>query len=86
MMPPSGGWIIRRQVRCLIGDLLGDAGVDEQVRLALLRHLAEHPGDPERALLAHVSDWHDREEPMRQAQRPVARGDTEAGQSAGAEG
>ncbi|MBT2550889.1 hypothetical protein [Arthrobacter sp. ISL-65] len=61
MEPPSGGWIIRRQVRCLIGEVLGDMSVDEEARLGLLRHPAKHPGNPERALLAHVHDWQDRE-------------------------
>jgi hypothetical protein len=36
--------------------------VDEEARLGLLRHLAEHPGNPERALRAQVNDWQDREE------------------------
>ena len=36
--------------------------VDEEARLALLRHLAEHPGNPEGALRAQVNDWQDREE------------------------
>jgi hypothetical protein len=62
MTPASGGWIIRRQVWCIISEVLSDATIDEEARLGLLRHLAEHPGHPERALLAQVSDWQDREE------------------------
>jgi len=62
MTTPFGGWIIRRQVWCLISDVLSDMTVDEEARLALLRHLAEHPGNPEGALRAQVNDWQDREE------------------------
>jgi hypothetical protein len=62
MTPVSGGWIIRRQVRCLISEVLSDTIVDEEARLGLLRHLAEHPSHPGRALLAQVHDWQDREE------------------------
>jgi hypothetical protein len=64
----SGGWIIRRQVQCLISEVLGATGVDEEARLGLLRHLAEHPGNPEGALLAHLNDWQDRYERKGQAQ------------------
>ncbi|MBT2550581.1 hypothetical protein [Arthrobacter sp. ISL-65] len=58
----SGHGTIRRQVLRLIRDVLGDTAVEETVRSGLLQHLAEHPGDPELALLVHLSDWQDRED------------------------
>jgi hypothetical protein len=63
---PVGG-IIRRQVLRLIGEVLADPDIEEEVRSGLLRHLAEHPGDPELALLAHLNDWQDREDIVRAA-------------------
>jgi hypothetical protein len=72
MTTPSGGWIIRRQVWCLINEVLSDMSIDEEARLGLLRHLAEYPGNPEPALLAQVNDWQDREERDRPTQPPEA--------------
>jgi hypothetical protein len=68
MPPASGGWILRRQVWCLISEVLSDVAVDEEARLGLLRHLVDHPGNPERALLAQVNDWQDPEERQGPAQ------------------
>jgi hypothetical protein len=58
----SGGGIIRRQVLRLIREVLADPDIEEEARAGLLSHLAGHPGDPELALLAHLSDWQDRED------------------------
>lgn len=60
MATPPGREIIRRQVQCLILDLLSDADMEEEMRLGLLRHISEHPGNPEAALLAHLNDCEDR--------------------------
>jgi hypothetical protein len=57
-----GGCIIRRQVLRLIREVLADPDMKEEVRSGLLRHLAEHPGNPELAMPAHLSDWQDRED------------------------
>jgi hypothetical protein len=84
MTPASGGWIIRRQVQCLIGEVLTDMTVDE-ARLGLLRHLAEYPGNPERALLAQVTDCKDREERKDSAQLREAGRDAETGRSTDAQ-
>ncbi|MDQ1058374.1 hypothetical protein QFZ23_002275 [Arthrobacter globiformis] len=43
----AGGEIIRCQVHHLIREILNDSTVKEDVRLGLLRNLAEHPGNPE---------------------------------------
>jgi hypothetical protein len=58
----SGGGIIRRQVLRLIREVLAEPDIEEEARSGLLRHLAQHPGDPELALLAHLSDWQHRED------------------------
>jgi hypothetical protein len=58
----SGGGIFRGQVLRLIREVLADPDIEEEVRSGLLRHLAGHPRDPGLALLAHLSDWQDRED------------------------
>jgi hypothetical protein len=47
---------LRRQIMGVISHVLSDEGTDMDVRMALLRHLGENPGSPERALLAHLRD------------------------------
>ncbi|MBD1541986.1 hypothetical protein G9E11_06925 [Arthrobacter sp. IA7] len=47
---------LRRQIMGVISHVLTDEGTDLDVRMALLRHLGENPGSPERALLAHLRD------------------------------
>jgi hypothetical protein len=44
----------------LIGEILGDEGLNSETRLSLLRHISEHPGHPEQAMLAHLHEIHGR--------------------------
>jgi hypothetical protein len=43
----------------LIGEILGDENLDSATRLSLLRHISEHPGRPEQAMLAHLHEIQD---------------------------
>ncbi|MDP9692966.1 UNVERIFIED_ORG: hypothetical protein J2X79_000503 [Arthrobacter globiformis] len=52
----SEDWTMRRQVMDVIIDVLSAVATGPEVRVSLLRHLEEHPGNPEKALLAHLSD------------------------------
>ncbi|MDQ1057091.1 hypothetical protein QFZ23_000992 [Arthrobacter globiformis] len=52
----SEDWTIRRQVMDVIIDVLSAVATGPDVRVNLLRHLEENPGNPEKALLAHLSD------------------------------
>ena len=52
----SEDWTIRRQVMDVIIDVLSGVATGPDVRISLLRHLEENPGNPEKALLAHLSD------------------------------
>jgi hypothetical protein len=56
MTSASEDWTIRRQVMDVIIDVLSAVATGPDVRNSLLRHLEENPGNPERALLAHLSD------------------------------
>ncbi|HKS01373.1 MAG TPA: hypothetical protein VJS86_06825 [Arthrobacter sp.] len=47
---------LRHQIMGVISHVLNDEGTDTHIRMALLRHLGENPGSPERALLAHLRD------------------------------
>jgi hypothetical protein len=47
---------LRRQIMGVITHVLIDEDTDTEVRMALLRHLGENPGSPERALMAHLRD------------------------------
>lgn len=49
-------WTIRRQVMGVIIDVLSAVATGPDVRQSLLRHLEEYPGNPEKALLAHLAD------------------------------
>lgn len=55
---PQGG-ILQRQLMRLIGEILGDEGLTPEVRMSLLRHISEHPGHPEQAMLAHLYEVQD---------------------------
>ena len=55
----SRGGILQRQLMRLIGEILGDESLNSEVRLRLLRHIAEHPGHPEQAMLAHLQEIKD---------------------------
>jgi hypothetical protein len=55
---PQGG-ILQRQLMRLIGEILGDEGLRSDLRLSLLRHISEHPGHPEQAMLAHLHEIQD---------------------------
>lgn len=52
----SEDWTIRRQVMDVIIDVLSAVATGPDVRGSLLQHLEENPGNPEKALLAHLSD------------------------------
>jgi hypothetical protein len=47
---------MRRQVMDVINVVISAAATGPDVRVSLLRHLDENPGNPEKALLAHLSD------------------------------
>ena len=47
---------IRRQVMDVIIDVLSAVATGPDVLISRVRHLEENPGNPERALLAHLSD------------------------------
>jgi hypothetical protein len=55
--------MLRRQVLGIISEVLGGSVTDPLVRLGLLQRMAENPGCPERALLAHLYDRQAQEEP-----------------------
>ena len=55
---PRGG-ILQRQLMRLIGEILSDENLDPATRLQLLRHISEHPGHPEQAMLAHLHEIQD---------------------------
>jgi hypothetical protein len=52
----SEDWTMRRQVMDVIIDVLSAVATGPDVRVSLLRHLEENPGNPEKALLAHLRD------------------------------
>jgi hypothetical protein len=52
----SEDWTMRRQVMDVIIDVLSGVATGPDVRISLLRHLEENPGNPEKALLAHLLD------------------------------
>ena len=47
---------MRRQVMDVIINVLSEVATGPDVRISLLRHLEENPGNPEKALLAHLRD------------------------------
>lgn len=53
----AGGTALRDQIIDIILDVLSEsAPVRPEVRDGLLKHLAENPGNPEKALLDHLRD------------------------------
>jgi hypothetical protein len=50
---------LRGQVLDVIVDVLSAAATCPDARINLLQHLAENPGNPEMALLAHLNDRHE---------------------------
>lgn len=53
----AGGIVLRDQIIDIILDVLSEsAPVRPEVRAGLLKHLAENPGNPEKALLDHLRD------------------------------
>lgn len=55
----AGGTALREQIIDIILDVLSEsAPVRPEVRDGLLKHLAENPGNPEKALLDHLRDPH----------------------------
>ena len=52
---PSGVLPIQLQAREIIDDILSSPVADEaDIRASLRRHVADHPGQPEKALLIHM--------------------------------
>ncbi|MBT2556061.1 hypothetical protein [Arthrobacter sp. ISL-5] len=52
-----GGTALREQIIDIILDVLSEsAPVRPEVRAGLLKHLADNPGNPEKALLDHLRD------------------------------
>jgi hypothetical protein len=56
MTQSSDGSTLRRQVLDVIVDVLSATATCPDARINLLQHLADNPGNPEMALLAHLSD------------------------------
>ena len=59
MMQSSGDSPLRRQVLDIIVDVLSATATCPDARVSLLHHLADNPGNPEMALLAHLRDRYD---------------------------
>jgi hypothetical protein len=56
---PAQDGLQRFQLRQLINEMLADPDLDPGIYFSLLEHLAENPGHPEQALLAHLRDVQD---------------------------
>ena len=56
---PAEGGLLQFQLRRLITGILADPDLDPDMYVSLARHLAENPGHPEQALLAHLRDVQD---------------------------
>jgi hypothetical protein len=60
-LAPRGG-LLQFQLQRLIDELLAQPDLDPDTRISLLVHVAENPGCPDEALLAHlryIQDWED---------------------------
>ena len=55
----SQGGLLQFQLTRLINEILADQDLDPEMYVSLLGHLAENPGHPELALLAHLRDVQD---------------------------
>ena len=53
------GGLLQFQLRRLISEILADPALDPDMYFSLIEHLAESPGHPEQALLAHLRDVQD---------------------------
>lgn len=60
---PAQGGILPRQVLGVINEVIDDAATDPDVRSGVLRRMNENPDSPEEAMLAHLRDCHDVEDP-----------------------
>lgn len=71
------GGLLRFQLQRLVDEILADPDLDRGVRLCLLAHMNENPGNPDVALLHHLRDVQDPEDlpPFRASaeQRPDTR-------------
>ncbi|MFE4834616.1 hypothetical protein ACFRAU_08035 [Arthrobacter sp. NPDC056691] len=67
--------LLQFQLKRLIDDLLAQPDLDVETRIGLLVHVAENPGRPEHALLAHLRDLLDAEDlpPYEACRRPGSR-------------
>jgi hypothetical protein len=56
LRPPEAvtGGLLQFQLRRLVDEILADPDLDPGIFDSLVRQLAEHPGNPEQALLAHL--------------------------------
>jgi hypothetical protein len=62
--PPAwAAQMLGRQALGIISEVLNETDTEPNIRLGLQRHLDDNPGRPERALLAHLHDWQERERP-----------------------
>jgi hypothetical protein len=52
----SQGGLLQFQLKRLINEILADQDLDPEMYVSLIGHLAENPGHPELALLAHLRD------------------------------
>jgi hypothetical protein len=60
--PAGPGELLQFQLKQLIRGILAQQNLDPGIRLALLRHLSQNPGQPEQALLAHLRAVQDPED------------------------
>jgi hypothetical protein len=60
--PAGPGGLLQFQLKQLIHGILAQQNLDSGIRLALLRHLSQNPGQPGQALLAHLRDVQDPED------------------------
>lgn len=61
-VPPvqaAQGGLLQFQLRRLISQILADPDLDPDMHFSLIEHLAQSPGHPEHALLAHLRDVQD---------------------------
>ena len=55
----TGSGLLQFQISRLIGDILADPDLDPDMYVSLAGHLAQNPGHPELALLAHLREVQD---------------------------
>lgn len=73
--PAGPGGLLQFQLKQLIGAILAQQDLDPGIRRALLEHLSQNPGHPERALLAHLHDIQDPKDlpPFKAGRKPTMR-------------